>query len=282
MSARWSSEELEILANGYGERLTGLQLATKLGRSIGSVQHKASALGIAKGTKYTIGDVYTFCESKPFKCISIVYVNINIPLEFICAICGNSWSTSFNHIKNDNTGCSKCHSKSRSKSFAEVCTYLATARMHCLDTKYTNNTSVLAVRCLVCSHRWGTTFHNVQQGRGCPACANKSKAYRWAGAGTDESAKEIPYSLYIMESDTCIKAGISNNPEKRIRNIRRQSKDPSWEIHTVLDTNLYEAYKLEQAIHSKFKKFPSTHKWPGHTELLYKSSINSILEELVI
>ena len=125
--------------------------------------------------------------------------------------------------------------------------------------------------------------NHVLKGHGCPTCARVNSSLHW---DKDENLKEqallVKDYIYVMQSDTCIKVGVSVNPEKRLREVKRDSADQSWQIVHLLETNTWDAYILESKIHSKYNRFFSTHKWSGHTELHYIEDLPAIINSLDI
>lgn len=83
--------------------------------------------------------------------------------------------------------------------------------------------------------------------------------------------------LYIMESiqdnNTNYKIGVTNNLEKRIKNIRTGNPYPVNYIYTEKNKN---SYKLEKWLHSQFSKNKLEGEW--FTGLTYKEIRNKIFQ----
>ncbi len=77
-----------------------------------------------------------------------------------------------------------------------------------------------------------------------------------------QAPKEEVY-VYIIENtylhDT--KIGISNKPEKRIRQLQTGSSRPLKIRHIIKFNTRYEATKVEEALHKKYSKHRLTGEW---------------------
>ena len=100
----------------------------------------------------------------------------------------------------------------------------------------------------------------------------------------------MPHFLYILRiskffhKDQC-KIGISNNPDRRLREINQQSDLKFKILYTVKFKTEKEARKQEKRLHGKYKlAWQPPKEFDGDTELriLTKNQINEIKGELHI
>lgn len=64
--------------------------------------------------------------------------------------------------------------------------------------------------------------------------------------------------LYVMQCNNFIKIGVSDNPERRIKDL--QTGNP-YEIKLLLAIDDYDAYGLENQFHKYFKNINSIGEW---------------------
>lgn len=93
--------------------------------------------------------------------------------------------------------------------------------------------------------------------------------------------------VYVLESELCIKIGISNDPHTRIYNINKQCRDvgvPTFSIaYYKFFGNTINTMPLEKRLHNKYKDFRYTD-LPvnifGYTEMFDKSIMESVISDL--
>ena len=119
-------------------------------------------------------EIKQIAEAKGGKCLSTVYINSKLTLEFECAK-GHQWQGLIGNIKKG-TWCKKCaiekHSEERKK---EIETYQTIAAAHggkCLSTEYKNSYTKLKFECAK-GHQWRTQAYIVKQKHWCPKCGIK-------------------------------------------------------------------------------------------------------------
>ena len=117
-------------------------------------------------------EIKSIAISKGGECLSNVYFGLDKKLKFKCS-CGFEWKASGSSIKRG-IWCEKCRAKNSTKlTLQDIQTFAATQNTICLDDKYINNHSKMKWKCLVCDHKWNTTY-NCFMYNGCSKC-NKRK-----------------------------------------------------------------------------------------------------------
>ena len=101
-----------------------------------------------------------------------------------CKVCGHLWNP-YAYTLLDGRGCPHCGAvqaaKKRNNSLAVKTTEQFIKELHGVNTKievlgeYKNNKSKIAVRCLVCNHKWDVVPASLLHGHGCPVCARNKK-----------------------------------------------------------------------------------------------------------
>jgi hypothetical protein len=109
-------------------------------------------------------------------------------------------------------GCSLCHIKHR-LTIDEINEWLKNdgRGITLEEDTYINTYTPVSFRCH-CGNSWKSTFSNINQGRGCPACAK-------SGFNPDKPAWE-----YGFIRDGYLKIGITNDLEQRLSSHRRHGK----------------------------------------------------------
>lgn len=125
--------------------------------------------------------------------------------------------------------------------------------------------------CLECEGEWSAVDSNLtSSGTGCPFC--QESGYR----------KGKPGSLYALMSHCglFIKIGISNNPERRMRELTRQTPFSWHQIAQVDSQDGVQIAEWEREIHSQHEKAFAAGEFPGSTEWLKTDRLPELLETL--
>lgn len=119
----------------------------------------------------TIDDMHKLAESKGFKCLSSIYVNVVTPLKWQCSN-GHIWETKPVNIINGN-GCPECSGRKR-LTLLDMQKLAESRGGKCLSTEFKTNKTPLEWMCSE-GHIWEARPDNVKnQGHWCPFC-NKGK-----------------------------------------------------------------------------------------------------------
>ncbi|HDR4448763.1 TPA: hypothetical protein QCQ08_001369 [Bacillus cereus] len=119
------------------------------------------------GVKKSIDDMHLLAESKEFKCLSTVYINMSTPLKWKCSK-GHIWEARPSGISTG-YGCPECSNRKKltindMKAFAE------SRGGKCLSAKYKTNKMPLTWMCSE-GHTWEARPDNVKnQAHWCPKC----------------------------------------------------------------------------------------------------------------
>ena len=92
---------------------------------------------------------------------------------------------------------------------------------------------------------------------GCSSCGKIYSAYSFKKDDNYiEISKSLPSGVYILKIEDFYKIGITNNLHQRITLIKsRMGIDYRPEVIMYKDMSLYEAVKIENILHSKYKTF---------------------------
>lgn len=107
------------------------------------------------------------------KCITRKYTNAKTKMEWECAEC-HHFIKDYDHVK-QGQWCKKCAYQrvgdSMRLSIDHARALAIEKGWECLSTKYERNDSHLEWKCDK-NHTWSASYGNIQQGHGCPTCAN--------------------------------------------------------------------------------------------------------------
>ena len=213
------------------------------------------------------------------------YINAKTRIKHRCITCSNIWLAAPDKILNEGTGCPECSEiarrKTRTKTHEQYVEELKHKQpnIEVLGT-YVNAKAKLKHKCKLCSSIWNPLpLSVVNHGTGCPECALVINLISYKGERTEEleeAAKNIPCSLYILDSAICIKVGISRIVVARIKSLNCEGFESI--LLEEYKLNAWDAIHLEQKLHKEFKRYKSSVRFNGHTELHYKEDLNGILE----
>lgn len=111
--------------------------------------------------------------------ISDKYINSSSPLALRCK-CGNIFYKTFNSLKNNFFICKDCMNKLRSQKYRldikDVIEYINNTGCKYISGEYTNNNSLLTIKCK-CGNIYTRQFAHFKRGEiNCKQCANKKTA----------------------------------------------------------------------------------------------------------
>lgn len=186
-----------------------------------------------------------FLTTKNFRIVEETYKNFSENATFICNEHNIEFISSVDNIYHGITkyGCTKCREQYKdtgklleSDFRREFEQKLGERDIEILSFR---KSSDITFKCTTCSTEWdGTKNHICVEGTGCPNCNIVGSTY-----------------LYLLEDKNIgiFKIGISRNPDSR---VLRLNKFFDFEIVTTkkFDTRL-EAYKMEQKLHTLYKKY---------------------------
>lgn len=214
------------------------------------------------------------------------YVNSKTKLLVRCTQCGDerltTWQSICEAIKKGSVCCTKCANISKGdklrKSNEQYIEEIKNKPFKAREV-YLGDEINIKHQCTICTNIWKPSPKNILNGTGCPYCAKIVNRIRWDGK-RDESLKieglKIPCSLYILDSEDCIKVGISNQVNRRVKQLSVEGFTSS--IFQEYKLNTWDAIMVEQNIHNKFKSYESPIYFKGHTELHYKEDLLYITE----
>ena len=136
------------------------------------------------------------------------YVGAHTNLLWGCLApgCGREWRTPYGNIRKGQ-GCPACGLKSKAAKMRltdEAVDQRVSDKPLERLSEYVNAHAPLLWRCLAtgCGHKWRSNFNNVDNGQGCPACANY---------GFDPAKPAI---MYYVKIHGLYKAGVTNHTVK--------------------------------------------------------------------
>lgn len=177
---------------------------------------------------------------------------------FRCLL-GHEWRTTINSVR-QGSGCPICFGNHTGTK--EIFNSSISNRNIELISEYINSSTKSTFKCSF-NHVWEATPASVKHGNGCPHCKD------WIDGGF----------LYIMESSKGTKIGISNNPERRLRDITYSSGIPDLKIvFKYLLKSKNDALVLEKKLHNIFKDKNLKYKnFDGASEFFDIKPIDAIL-----
>lgn len=191
------------------------------------------------------------------------YVNLNHPVGVTCDN-GHTWKSKPYTILKLNK-CSICHPNKGQKFSKDYINELLSPRNIQLIGEYKNSASRTEFKCEH-GHEWYAFPSSVIGGTGCPSCAKYG--FR----------QDISATLYVIKYPTFIKYGISNDVERRLRELSRNG------THQVILLRNFasgkEALELETKIKRKFNKSRILSKVEcpdGYTETLGSEHTDELL-----
>lgn len=179
--------------------------------------------------KLTEEEINKELEPRGFTLVSR-WVNIRTSAQFRCKY-GHEWTGFLNNIRRG-IGCPYCSGKAK-LSVKEINALLANRGIKLVGT-YKCSKSLATFECEY-GHVWESCVDKVKNaGRGCPICAK-------------------PRYIYIFKDNTYgIKLGVSNNPNRRLQEIRKSANLYNLDIYAVY-TFSKSAFNLESLAHNHFK-----------------------------
>ena len=145
----------------------------------------------ADKSRSNIDAMHKLAESRGGECLSTVYINSTIRLEWRCKE-GHTWWVVPGNIKNSNTWCPYCSNRRPYRIILTLEDMHKTAASNggeCLSTEYKNNRVKLKWKCKK-GHVWDATSGNIRAGTWCPICSRK-KQIRLRKHKTDEAQSTL-------------------------------------------------------------------------------------------
>lgn len=205
-------------------------------------------------------------------------------VEIICKTCGNHFTQRPSAHTKRGCGCPECKkvkiAQSRTMSHEEWCAVIAKANpnVEILGEIIDSKTRV-PCRCRICGHKWKPKPNNLQQGKGCPKCADHGFLSHEHG------------NIYIMVDDlevpTMMKIGVSVRVDGRRKDVLKSAKKVGAALSGLHIIKTWEGstenmQALEKTLHkalSQYKiNFPV--KFDGCQEFFYyKPEVFELIEE---
>ena len=187
-----------------------------------------------------------------------VYINHRSKAICRCDIDGFTWTAGINSLINCGTGCPQCAGKriwTVDERVAQI-NDLPNISFVRWDGCYKNQKSKAICRCNIDGFEWSASVRNlVNGGHGCPACAQGG--FNPTKQGT----------LYILRSDcgSMVKIGISNDHEKRHRDLKRATPF-DWSCIELLHGDGEAIADMEKELHSITEQAIFRETFDGYTE----------------
>lgn len=123
--------------------------------------------------KLTYEEVKKAFEDRGYKLVSTEYVNSKSKLIYICGTHGEQEIT-YDSIKKG-FGCLLCYKDLKSITYENVCREFSKVGYTVLQDDFSGNSKdKIACKCNACGYITSVCYNNVQQGKGCQVCRNKS------------------------------------------------------------------------------------------------------------
>ncbi|MFP3414320.1 hypothetical protein SB773_22460 [Bacillus sp. SIMBA_074] len=242
------------------------------------------------GVKKTIGDMHLLAESKGFRCLSTVYINMSTSLKWQC-VKGHIWEAKANGI-NNGYGCPEC--SSRKKLTIDDMNTLAESRGgKCLSTEYKTNKTPLTWMCSE-GHTWEARPDNVKnQEHWCPKCRIGKKGNNikltieeMQSIAEERGGKCLSSTYFNMSTKLewkCQKGHIWKAAPGHIKNSK--SWCPKCALETAGDARRFSIGKLQELAESKggkclsetYKNSRTEMKWQCEHGHIWKAKADSIL-----
>ena len=177
----------------------------------------------------------------------VIYKHAHAKIKILCPTHGPFEQSANSHLQGN--GCHGCAVESKADTrratngqFIEKAREAHGEEYDYSLVDYVNAHSKISVICPT-HGPFEQTPNNHLQGKGCPSCAN-------SGFNPDK-----PASLYILRATkfNMMKIGISNDVDKRLQTLRRETPFAFELITTKEFTNGQDAYDLEQQLHSQYE-----------------------------
>ena len=174
------------------------------------------------------------------------YHNVHVPILCRCLNCDRYVSPWLLSIRSGDGGCMFCaqvfRSKAKMLSIKRVDEICAKSKVLRIGSYIKSNVPV-EVKCLSCELIFFPRINDLDQGKGCPSCAeygfNPSK----------------PASFYIVANDQWLKGGITNCPKERL--YRHSQQGLTQVLHDVHFKIGHDARAMEDKWRAYIKTFPT-------------------------
>jgi len=139
------------------------------------------------GIKTKMEEIKEALATRNITCSNKFYVDHLSPLKLHCNVCGHDWTSTAGRVQRKR-GCPKCagNLKLTTEHVIKIC---ASKNIKFLDPKYKNIRTCHNFRCLICGHKWKTTFQCVQRMECCPKCSTKKAVKKRKEYGKESHKK---------------------------------------------------------------------------------------------
>lgn len=273
-SLNWTKEELGLLKEHYPRlgRCKELQELFPL-RSMEGICLKANRIGLRVISNIREGrtneeynrllDSTTFIPLESYK-------GSTEPILHKCKTCLLEWRARPQQLLRTNAKCPVCSLKGRISSKEHINAILDKSELF-LHSDYTGALGIITVEHLSCGYIWNTVFSNIQQGSGCPVC-NKGFGYSYSKGHFPTKASVYLLKVSLNNGEVFLKVGVTSRKlAARIRELKCALKELSPTIEVlaeVLGEGSWILLKEREILAKPFKKFVSSTKFSGSTELL--------------
>ena len=133
---------------------------------------KVTKAWVGTRTSKALEEMRGIAKSRGGRCLSNLYINQNVKLEWECAK-GHRWMAAAGNIKHGNSWCLECAGGGRVRLTIEKMKELAkNCGGQCLSKRYVNSKTKLEWQCDK-GHRWMASPNAAKRGRWCPDCAGR-------------------------------------------------------------------------------------------------------------
>lgn len=183
----------------------------------------------------------------PFDYSSVTYVDDETPITLKCTEHGNFQVTPRALLKRLDL-CKRCNAERRlSKLRSTLPEFITRARTvhgdkydYSLISTYVNSKTKVPIRCRTCDYVFEQKPHAHLEGRGCKHCKFTN-------------LKDSDGYLYVLARNSqCYKIGISNNPEKRLYHLNRDTPFTFKPLYKFFCGSWAEASEIESLLHRRF------------------------------
>lgn len=283
-SPNWTKEEIDVLTSNYPllGRCKELQDLFPT-RTMEGISLKANRIGLRVLNNIREGrtneEYLELLESTNFIAME-KYKGSTVPILHMCGDCEHEWLARPQHLLRLGAKCPVCSLKARFLSTDTVDATLNKVNLTRLSN-YTGSLDKLLVMHNTCAHEWWTVYSYIEQGSGCPKC-NRGFGYKCKDNAPDTA---ILYLFKIaVEAATFLKLGITCRPiktrEREIRSSIGIEKNPNISLITFVEGSSIQILDAEWGILHKYKKYTSSIKFVGNTELLNIEDMEEIMKDM--
>jgi len=187
----------------------------------------------------------------------------NLRIKVICKKCNHTVNMLYGNLIRGK-GCQRCSDIALINRISKDLSYFIEKsvqkhgyRYDYSKVKYSKCREPVEIVCRDHGSFWQSPDNHYNKGKGCPECKKQRLVHVSFHKLRVEDNKEVyltlPSGVYIMKVGSYVKIGLSVTPDKRSKEIKKNSKLPVELLH-YRDMDLYNAFKLEYSLHSLYKK----------------------------